>query len=291
MKLPLLLLAMLLPFSAPRVQESRYAQCLNGDKRGLIMDGYDPVSYFPEGGGKPKKGDKKLAVTYRKGVYRFSSAKNRDLFLAHPSRFAPAYGGWCAYAMAKDKLVGISPKSYLIVDETLMLYFDSFFDDTRKHWLKAGEDELLPKADTSWRRRAGETRTRSVAAYALEDGLALGGYDPVSYHQEGGPRPGKPALTTEDRGATYRFVSAENRLAFLADPDRYEPAFGGWCAMAMAAGESVPADPTHFLVAADGRLLVFAAADPPHEARWKQDGARKRAEAAKAWRTRLEEAP
>ncbi|MCA8927691.1 MAG: YHS domain-containing protein [Alphaproteobacteria bacterium] len=87
------------------------------------------------------------------------------------------------------------------------------------------------------------------------DGLALKGYDPVAYQTEGAAVPGKAAFTATHDGATYRFASAGNRDAFAADPARYTPAFGGYCAMAMVFAKKVDTDPTAFRVV-DGQLYL-----------------------------------
>ncbi|MDQ8204893.1 YHS domain-containing (seleno)protein [Pelagicoccus sp. SDUM812003] len=91
---------------------------------------------------------------------------------------------------------------------------------------------------------------------AKDDGLALQGYDPVSYHTEAAPVKGRDDIVVERDGALYRFSSEEHRQAFLEDPERYEPAFGGWCAWAMLDGEKVDVDPESYRIF-DGRLLVF----------------------------------
>ena len=116
----------------------------------LAIDGYDPVSYFPEGGGKPLEGDQKITADFRGVRYRFASEANRKLFLKEPTKFEPAYGGWCAYGMAKNDKVEIDPESFLIVDGHLMLYFNGLFADTRAKWQDEGGDTLKPKADASW---------------------------------------------------------------------------------------------------------------------------------------------
>jgi hypothetical protein len=90
------------------------------------------------------------------------------------------------------------------------------------------------------------------------DGLALGGYDPVAYQPEGGgqPRLGDPRWTADHDGRRYRFSSEANRDRFVADPVRYEPQYGGWCAYAVAHGYKFEVDPERYLVE-DGRLLLF----------------------------------
>lgn len=87
-------------------------------------------------------------------------------------------------------------------------------------------------------------------------GLALGGYDPLSYFREESPVKGDPKLALEVAGARYLFASEENLAAFAAEPQKYQPAFGGWCAWAMLDGEKVDVDPRSFRIF-DGKLLLF----------------------------------
>ena len=93
------------------------------------------------------------------------------------------------------------------------------------------------------------------SAFNVDNGLALGGYDPVSYHAEK-PVKGKEAWSFVHHGATYRFASQENLDTFKKAPDRYEPAYGGWCAWAMLDGEKVDVDPLTYKVV-DGRTYLF----------------------------------
>ena len=91
------------------------------------------------------------------------------------------------------------------------------------------------------------------------EGLALQGHDPVSYFSEGGPAPGSPGIVTEWQGASFRFVSEENRERFRADPERHAPRFGGHCAFGMSMNQAVPADPMAWTVH-DGKLYLNASA-------------------------------
>ena len=93
------------------------------------------------------------------------------------------------------------------------------------------------------------------AHYDLDGALALQGYDPVAYFTEGRARPGKPSVATDFEGVTYRFASAANRDRFLEDPDRYRPAYGGWCAWAMVQGGKTSPDPTHFIILGPGDVV------------------------------------
>ncbi|MCO6438220.1 MAG: YHS domain protein [Phycisphaerae bacterium] len=92
-----------------------------------------------------------------------------------------------------------------------------------------------------------------------KNGLAIEGYDPVAYFPEGGEKPakGSPDYQATRLGVTYWFVNDENRQRFLADPEKYEPAYGGWCAYAMGAkGAKVEVDPKAYEVR-DGHLFLF----------------------------------
>lgn len=88
-----------------------------------------------------------------------------------------------------------------------------------------------------------------------EDGLALRGYDAVSYVTEGMPRRGEARFEAAWRGARWRFASAAHRDLFLAAPERYAPRYGGHCAWAMSQGYLAPADPLQWRLV-EGRLYV-----------------------------------
>jgi YHS domain-containing protein len=90
--------------------------------------------------------------------------------------------------------------------------------------------------------------------YAPED-LAIEGYDPVAYFTEEEAREGSPEHNYRWEGAEWRFVSAENRRRFIENPEAYAPAYGGWCAWAMADGYYADSDPTQWTIH-EGRLFL-----------------------------------
>ena len=92
---------------------------INKNSEGLALQGYDPVSYFTDN--KPVKGDAKFTATHEGATYRFSSSANRDLFLANPDKYTPAFGGYCGYAASVGKVRPITPELWSIVDGTLIL--------------------------------------------------------------------------------------------------------------------------------------------------------------------------
>ena len=95
---------------------------------------------------------------------------------------------------------------------------------------------------------------------ASEDAtLAIGGYDPVAYFVEGKATRGSPDIEYEWDEHRYRFSRAEHRDIFKADPVRYAPQFANYCAMALARGEVVEANPEYWLISG-GKLYLFGAA-------------------------------
>jgi hypothetical protein len=86
--------------------------------------------------------------------------------------------------------------------------------------------------------------------------LAIKGYDPVAYFTDGRPVRGLPDVEYEWDDHRYRFSNAEHRELFKADPARYAPQFGNFCAMALSKGELVEADPEDWLIS-DGKLYIF----------------------------------
>ncbi len=80
----------------------------------------------------------------------------------------------------------------------------------------------------------------AVDAFFNTGGVAIEGTDPVAYFTEGKPVSGSPDITHDYAGVTWRFASAANREAFAADPARYAPQYGGYCAWAVSQGYTAP---------------------------------------------------
>ena len=101
-------------------------------------------------------------------------------------------------------------------------------------------------------------QSERVGMYNLSDnGVALQGYDPVSYFSNDKPIEGDPNIQYTYVGVTYYFASEENQAVFKANPGKYEPAYGGWCAYAMGEdGSKVKVDPETYKII-DGELYLF----------------------------------
>ncbi|WP_164730362.1 YHS domain-containing (seleno)protein [Pelagibacterium montanilacus] len=90
-------------------------------------------------------------------------------------------------------------------------------------------------------------------------GVAISGYDPVSYFVEEAPSPGRADFTARWSGVTWYFASAANRDVFEADPETYAPLFGGHCAMSMARGYRSEGNPRIYRIVGN-RLVLFHSA-------------------------------
>lgn len=96
---------------------------------------------------------------------------------------------------------------------------------------------------------------RPINTLGSREGIAIRGYDPVAYFRDGGPRPGKSEFSVSHGGATWRFANAEHKALFEADPQRYLPAYGGFCAYGTSRGYLVKIEPEAWSIV-DGRLYL-----------------------------------
>ena len=113
-------------------------------RTGVAINGYDPVAYFTQG--EPRQGDPAFAYEWNGATWHFASAEHRDAFAADPERYAPKYGGFCAYAVAKGNRVPADPKVWSIVDDRLYL---NLSPNVQKVWEEDRRDYILA-ADRNW---------------------------------------------------------------------------------------------------------------------------------------------
>jgi YHS domain-containing protein len=102
-----------------------------GGRTDTAINGYDTVAYFTEG--KPVKGQDSFVHSWKGATWKFASQANLDRFKADPEQYAPQYGGYCAYGVAKGNLVKVEPEQFTVLDGKLYLNFDA---DVQKLWLK-----------------------------------------------------------------------------------------------------------------------------------------------------------
>jgi len=112
----------------------------------LAVSGFDLVSYFTDDG-VPVEGSKEFTVRYQGFDYRFANADNAQAFIEDPARYAPAYGGYCAWAIgANDALAPGDPNVYKIVDGKLYLNFN---EGVAERW-NADIPGFIAKADANY---------------------------------------------------------------------------------------------------------------------------------------------
>ncbi len=125
------------------------------DANGVILSGYDTVSYFTEE--KAVKGYAGISAVHGGAIYHFSSEANRDLFKADPEKYAPQYGGFCAYGAAISRKFPIDPNVFAVVEGKLYVNNSAAVSET---WTE-DRDEYIVDADKAW------TKIKSVPAADL----------------------------------------------------------------------------------------------------------------------------
>jgi peroxiredoxin/YHS domain-containing protein len=140
-------------------------------KTGLGIQGYDPVAYFPEGGSAPAKGNASISTTYQGVTYNFASTAHRDAFLANPARYEPAHGGWCSWAMREGDKVDVDPKTYIVNEGRLFLFYNGLLGNTRTKWLAKNQADEAKEADTQWKKLSGEEARSGELAMAAPTSL------------------------------------------------------------------------------------------------------------------------
>lgn len=111
---------------------------------GVAIDGYDPVAYFTDG--KPVEGSKEFAFDWNGATWHFASAAHRDLFAAAPTKYAPQYGGYCAWAVSQGSTADIDPEAWKIEGGRLFLNYSV---EVQKKWA-ADIPGNVALADANW---------------------------------------------------------------------------------------------------------------------------------------------
>lgn len=108
------------------------------------VSGYDTVAYFTQS--KPVQGRKKFSYKYKGENWYFSTNQHLNLFKADPEKYAPQYGGYCAYAVAKNDTASSDPEQWTIVNGKLYLNYNA---EIKYKWLK-NKTEFIQQADQNW---------------------------------------------------------------------------------------------------------------------------------------------
>jgi YHS domain-containing protein len=114
------------------------------EKDGAALRGHDPVAYFQEN--RPVKGSPDFEAEYKGSTFRFASKANRDAFVAAPDKYAPQYGGFCAFGTSGGYKAAIDPAAFSVVDGKLYLNYNR---DVQAKW-KTDVPGYIAKADRNW---------------------------------------------------------------------------------------------------------------------------------------------
>ncbi len=117
---------------------------VNVTSDGVTIKGYDPVAYFIEK--RPVNGSPEFEYVWHGARWRFAGAAHLDAFSQDPEKYAPRYGGYCAYAVSQGKIADIDPEAWTIFEGKLYLNLNK---DVQKLWEKDMET-YIRMADKNW---------------------------------------------------------------------------------------------------------------------------------------------
>jgi YHS domain-containing protein len=117
---------------------------VNVDSNGVAIQGYDPVAYFTDG--RPVKGKPELVATYNSATYYFASVEHKTQFEKEPGKYAPRFGGFCAFGVSHGAIAPSSVDAFQIIDGQLVLQNNK---DILKRWQEDSEGNLK-KAEANW---------------------------------------------------------------------------------------------------------------------------------------------
>jgi YHS domain-containing protein len=115
---------------------------INVDEKGIAIHGYDPVAYFVDK--KPVAGKPSLSHQWSGAIWLFSTTENRQDFINTPEKYAPQFGGFCAYAASSGAFADTEPDAWSIVNNKLYLNFNTsvrgIWNSNRKEFIKRAEE-------------------------------------------------------------------------------------------------------------------------------------------------------
>lgn len=200
----------------------------------LALKGYCPVSYHLYG--RPILGDSASSAPYQGMMYYLADPEVKSKFLADPEKYIPQFGGFCTTALGGTygNRIHADPTQFRLIDGKLYLFSSTRarnnFDQKPRDYMAMAESRFSKPA--------------------------LGGYSPVAYLTSGKAEKGDEKFKQTYRALVYHFRDADELAAFKKDPDKYLPAYGGFCAAGVADVKRFPGDPTLFAVK-DGRVYLF----------------------------------
>lgn len=116
----------------------------NHDRAGAAVHGYDVVSYFTDG--KPAKGDAQFVKEWMGVKWLFATDAHRTLFIANPEKYAPQFGGYCAWAVGHNYTADVDPEAWTILDRKLYLNYNK---DVQRKW-DSERGKWIQEAERNW---------------------------------------------------------------------------------------------------------------------------------------------
>jgi YHS domain-containing protein len=117
---------------------------VNLDPKGVALRGYDPVGYFTEN--RPVQGTNTFQSAWEGATYQFAHAANKAAFDAAPEKYAPKYGGFCAYAASQGYKADADPNAWTVVDGKLYVNYNA---SVAKEWASK-KVSYIQAADKNW---------------------------------------------------------------------------------------------------------------------------------------------
>lgn len=111
---------------------------------GKAIKGYDPVAYFTAS--KPVEGDSNYTHDWNGATWQFANANNRDLFKADPEKYAPQFGGYCAWAVSQGYVAPTDPEAWKVVDGKLYLNYSA---SVQKQWA-SNQSKFIADGHANW---------------------------------------------------------------------------------------------------------------------------------------------
>jgi len=122
---------------------------VNRNRNGIAISGFDPVAYFVQS--KPVQGSSQFAYSWMGAAWWFASPQDRDLFAANPEKYAPQFGGYCAWAVSNGYTADVDPEAWKIIDGKLYLNYSK---SIQRKW----EQDVVKRIDDANRNWPGLSR-------------------------------------------------------------------------------------------------------------------------------------
>jgi YHS domain-containing protein len=120
------------------------ADPVNASRKGVAIRGYDPVAYFIEN--RPQKGSPAFTEHWMGATWQFANEANKSIFQSSPEKYAPQFGGYCAYAASENYIYDADPDVWRIVDGKLYLNYNQ---EAKKRW-EASLYDRIQTANKNW---------------------------------------------------------------------------------------------------------------------------------------------